>query len=135
MSKSVVTRLFVGAVVALIVGWLVMFVTVLGALAGGVVTLGGPAVVNVDGAALAGTLPWLALGFVAMAAGAVAAVMSWVGALLNTARLEDKTWFVALLVLGLVSFGWAAMVAYVVAGPDGLTPRAAKSGIPTISGA
>jgi hypothetical protein len=48
-----------------------------------------------------------------------AIIASWVGALLNTSRLDDKTWFVVLLVLGLVSAGWVAMIAYVLAGPDG----------------
>jgi hypothetical protein len=43
---------------------------------------------------------------------------AWIGALFNTFRLDGKTWFVALLVLCLFSFGWVAMVAYVVAGPD-----------------
>jgi hypothetical protein len=135
MSKSLVTRLFVGAVVALVAGWLVAFVTLVAALAGGAVTLGGPTVVTIDGGALAGTLPWLAIAFLAMAAGAVGAVVSWVGALLNTVQLEDKTWFVALLVLGLVSFGWVAMAAYVVAGPDAMHPGRAGSGISTASGA
>ena len=53
-----------------------------------------------------------------IAGGAIAGVCSWVAALLNTVRLEDKTWFLALLVLGLCSLGWLAIVAYVVAGPD-----------------
>ncbi|MGZ6256323.1 MAG: hypothetical protein ACXWMB_04840 [Candidatus Limnocylindria bacterium] len=39
--------------------------------------------------------------------------------LLNTAELADKTWFVILLVLGIFSFGLIAMIAYVIAGPDG----------------
>jgi hypothetical protein len=58
---------------------------------------------------------------VGLAAGALAALVAWIGALLNTAQLADKTWFVVLLVLGLVSFGFIAMIAYVLAGPDGST--------------
>jgi uncharacterized membrane protein len=46
-------------------------------------------------------------------------VVSWIGALLNTWQLEDKLWFAALLALGLLGFGVVAMIAYVVAGPDG----------------
>ena len=53
------------------------------------------------------------------AAGGIAAVTSWIGALVATSRLEDKTWFVLLLVLGLVSLGLPAMIAYAIAGPDG----------------
>ena len=46
---------------------------------------------------------------------------------INTAELEDKTWFVVLLVLGLFSFGFVAMLAYVIAGPDGVR----RSRLPT----
>jgi len=42
-----------------------------------------------------------------------------------TAQLEDKTWFLVLLVLGLLSFGFFAMIAYVLAGPDGARREAA----------
>ena len=52
--------------------------------------------------------------------------MAWIGAVVNTSRLEDKTWFVVLLVLGLLSFGFIAMLVYILAGPDGTatTPQA-----------
>jgi hypothetical protein len=59
----------------------------------------------------------------------VAAIAAWVGALFNTARLEDKTWFAALLVLGLVSLGWVAMTAYVLAGPDSTARDATASAV------
>ena len=57
----------------------------------------------------------------------MAAIAAWVGALLNTSSLEDKTWFATLLVLGLVSLGWVAVIAYVLTGPDGTTRNAAPS--------
>ena len=41
-------------------------------------------------------------------------LVSWIGALLNTAELEDKSWFLLLLVLGLLRFGIVAMLAYIV---------------------
>jgi hypothetical protein len=63
-------------------------------------------------------LVWLVIASLVIAAGAIAALVSWVGALLNTVQLDDKTWFVLLLVLGLFSFGWVAMIAYVFWGPD-----------------
>ena len=46
-------------------------------------------------------------------------------------QLEDKTWFVLLLVLGLFSFGFVAMIAYVVAGPDGTAQSVARPGVAT----
>lgn len=54
-------------------------------------------------------------------------VVSWIGALLNSAQVEDKTWFIPLLVLGLLSFGLVAMIAYVITGPDGTQRAAARA--------
>ena len=50
--------------------------------------------------------------------------MSWIGALLNTSQVESKAWFIALLLLGIFSLGVFAMIAYVIAGPDGPTEAA-----------
>jgi hypothetical protein len=126
MSKSTVTRLFFGAIVALVVGLVVALATVVAAIPGGVVAVGGPNVVSFDGEVFAESLPWLLIAALVFAGGTVAALASWIGALLNTWQLEDKTWFVALLVLGLLSFGWVAMAAYVIAGPDATSPSVAR---------
>ena len=134
MSKATVTRLFVGAVLAVVVGLVVALAAAIAAFAGGAVTIGGPSVITVNGAAFAGTLGWLVVGSVAIAAGALAAILSWIGALLNTAQLDDKTWFVALLVLGLFSFGWVAMAAYVLAGPDSTRSGLARASVATTPG-
>ena len=135
MSKIMVTRLFLGATVAVIVGWVIAIAAVVSALAGGAVTIGGPDIVTVSPGAFASTLVILVVAAVLIAAGTAAALVSWIGALFNTARLEDKTWFVLLLVLGLWSFGFVAMIAYVVAGPDGAGQESAGSGIATAPGA
>jgi hypothetical protein len=135
MSKPTVTRLFFGAIAALAVGLVMSLATIIAALAGGAIHIGGPSVVHVNAAAIAGALPWLLIAAVVFAAGAAGALASWVGALLNTWKLEDKTWFVALLVLGVFSFGWIAMAAYVIAGPDSTSREAAHPGVATASGA
>lgn len=134
MSKGMVTRLFVAAVLAVVVGLVIVLAAAIAALAGGAVTIGGPTVVTVNGTALAGTLGWLVIAAVAIAAGGLAAISSWIGALLNTAQLEDKTWFVALLVLGLISLGWVAMAAYVLAGPDSTNQDVGHRGMAASSG-
>jgi hypothetical protein len=120
LSKANVTRLFVGAVVAFGLG-LVLGVAALGAaLASDAIDVGGSDVVDVNGGSGAWTaLGLVALGSLAVLGGTVAAVVSWMGALLNTWQLEDKIWFASLLALGLLGFGVVAMIAYVVAGPDG----------------
>jgi hypothetical protein len=130
MSKTSVTRLFVAAVIAVGAG-LVLGIAALGtALATDAIDFGGSYVIDVNG----GSGAWIALGLVIVAAlvtvcGTVAAVLSWVGALLNTWQLEDKTWFTALLALGLLGFGVVAMIAYVVAGPDDVSRSVGRSEI------
>jgi hypothetical protein len=120
ISKSTVTRVFVGAMGAAGAGLVLGFAALSAALASHAIDLGGSNFIDVNG----GFGAWTALGLVvlgslAMLGGAIAAVLSWIGALLNTWQLEDKTWFGALLVLGLLGFGVLAMIAYVLGGPDG----------------
>jgi len=118
MSKAAITLCFGAAIVAVVAGFVIAIAAVLTALANGAVVFGGPQVLTLNGGAFAGSVPGLVMAALAIAAGAVAAIASWIGALLNTYRLADKTWFIALLVLGLFSLGWVAMIAYVLVGPD-----------------
>ena len=130
MSKSTVTRLFVGGLVAVIAGIVSLFVALWVAYAGGAFQMSGPDVVGVNGSASSWTMVALiVLAGLAIVGGAIAGLVSWIGALLNTAQLEDKTWFIVLLVLGLVSFGFIAMIAYVIGGPDGT--RSVRTGVPS----
>jgi hypothetical protein len=130
MSKKSVARLFFGAVAAIGAGLLFGAAALWAALASDAVDFGGSDVVDVSG----GSGAWAALGLVlvgslAVLAGAVAGVASWIGALLNTWQLEDKLWFAALLALGLCGLGVVAMIAYVVAGPDGTNQRVSRPGV------
>jgi hypothetical protein len=134
MPKSMIDRLFIGAIVAVIAGWVVGVVAIIAALAGGAVVIGGPDVVTVHGDAFASAVVILAVASLLVAAGTIAGVAAWVGALFNTARLDDKTWFVVLLVLGIWSFGFIAMVAYVIAGPDSTGRDTTGSGMATAPG-
>ena len=130
------TRLFVGAIVAFGAGLVFGIAALWAAMASDAIDLGGSDVVDVNG----GSGAWTALGLVivgslAILGGTVAAVVSWIGALLNTWQLEDKTWFASLLALGLLGFGVVAMIAYVVAGPDGtkqgMTPALVSRAAPS----
>ena len=130
MSKRSVTRLFVGAIVAVGAGLVLGFAALWAAVASDAIDVGGSDVIDVNG----GSGAWTALGLVivgslAILGGTIAAVVSWIGALLNTWQLEDKLWFASLLALGLLGFGVVAMIAYVVAGPDGEKQSAAHPGI------
>jgi H+/Cl- antiporter ClcA len=124
-----VTSTFVGSVIAVIAGAFLAFAAVWFAFANGAFVMSGPDVVGIQPNPAAWTM--VALGLVAalaVIAGLIGGLVSWIGALLNTSQLEDKTWFVLLLVLGILSFGLVAMIAYVIAGPDGTkrTPAAPK---------
>jgi hypothetical protein len=135
MSKKTVTRLFVGAIVAAGAGLILGIAALWAALASDAIDLGGSHYIDVNG----GSGAWTALGLVivgslAILAGTVAALVSWIGAVLNTWRLEDKMWFGALLASGLLGLGVVAMIAYVVAGPDGTKGSVARRGIAGAAG-
>lgn len=69
------------------------------------------------------TVSFLIVGGVIAAAGGIAQLAAWIGALVNTYQLLDKTWFIVLLAGGLIGLAvgltqFAVMIAYVIAGPD-----------------
>jgi hypothetical protein len=75
---------------------------------------------------------FIILGGIAILGGIVTQFVAWIGAVINTNRLVDKTWFnvllwcgVAAIVLNLLSglgvlVGWGLMIIYLVGGPDGM---------------
>jgi hypothetical protein len=126
MSKATVTKFFIGAGLAIIAGAILAIAAIWVAIANDVFVMNGSDIVGLQGGALA----WVLLGFaglggLAVMGGFIAGLVSWIGALLNTWRLDSKAWFVGLLLLGIFDLGFFAMVAYVIAGPDG-TPDAAR---------
>jgi MFS family permease len=130
VSKATVTRLFVGSVIAGIAGAILAIAGVWIAIASDVFVMNGNDVVGVRGSTLAWSMLGLGVvGALAFAGAMIGGLVSWIGALLNTSQLESKTWFLVLLLLGIFSFGLIAMIAYVVAGPDG-TRHAAPQAAP-----
>ena len=128
MTKHTVTRLFLGSLLGIFGGLVLMFVAIWVAGATGALQMNGPDVTGVQPTFYAWTLVGLSIvGCLAMLGGAIGQFIAWIGAVLNTSRLEDKTWFVVLLVLGLLSFGFIAMLAYVIVGPDGTAVATAQS--------
>lgn len=127
MSKAAITRLFKVAVAFVVTGAVSGAAVWIWAVANGAIALGGPQVVTFNPATIGGAIIGLTVASLLTSAGTVAAVVSWAGALLNTSRLENKTWFIALLGLGLVSLGWIAMIAYIVKGPEGASPAATRA--------
>ena len=120
MKKTTVTRLFVSSLIALIVGIILVAITAGLAFADDAMIVNYVGVVTIQDNAIG--MPLFVLGLfaaLALVTAAVLGVVSWIGALLNTWRLDSKAWFIVLLLLGIFNFGWLAMIAYVFAGPDG----------------
>ena len=135
MSKKNITRLFVGAIVAVVAGVVLGIAALWAALASDAIDLGGSDYIDVNGGSGAWTaLALVIVGSMVMLGGTIAAVVSWIGALLNTWQLEDKLWFGALLAGGLLGLGVVVMIAYVVAGPDGTKQTVARPGIAGAAG-
>lgn len=128
MSKATVTRLFIGSAIAAIAGAILATTAVWIAIANDVFVMSGQDIVGLQG----GTLAWLLLGLgavggLAFIGAMIGGLVSWIGALLNTSQLESKTWFLVLLLLGIFSFGLIAMIAYLIAGPDGTSETAPRT--------
>jgi hypothetical protein len=125
MSKATVTRLFIGSLIAIAAGAVLAIAGVWLAVANNVFVMVGSDIVGIQGGALAWTTLGLgAIGGVAIVGALIAGLVAWIGALLNTWQLESKTWFAVLLLTGIFNFGFIAMVAYLVAGPDGSATQA-----------
>lgn len=127
MFKSTVTRLFLGGLIAAAAGVVMIIAAVSLAFANDVVVMEGTRVVDIQETGLAfGLLGLTIIGALAVIGGAITGLVSWIGALLNTWQVESKAWFVGLLLLGIFNFGFFAMIAYVIAGPDGKRVAAAR---------
>jgi hypothetical protein len=84
---------------------------------------------------------WSASGIVAVA-GILVQVAAWIGAVVNTHRLADKTWFNLLLWVGAIGiltspiFGvgamawWGVTIAYLIGGPDGIAVQQLQTAMP-----
>ena len=122
MFKSTVTKLFLGSLISVGAGAVVIIAAVWLAIANNVFVMNGSQVVDIQQSGLAFTLLAVVIaGGFAIIGGFIGGLVSWIGALLNTWHVESKAWFVGLLLLGIFNFGFFAMIAYVIAGPDGKT--------------
>lgn len=123
MRKQTIIKVFLGSLLAGLGGVAML------ALAGTVLyqsdtfVMDGPDVVGIESSGLGWAMLGLAVISTLVIAGAVIGqLVAWIGAVVNTAALPDKTWTVVLIVTGLLSFGFLGMLAYVVAGPDDAPP-------------
>ena len=128
MRKSTVTRIFIGGILAVATGAAIGVGAFGIAIANNVFVMSGSNIVALRESALAVALLGVgAVSCIAIAGGLVAGFVAWIGALLGTSRAENRAWFLALLLLGIFNFGFVAMIAYIVAGPDGTTDRGVRT--------
>jgi hypothetical protein len=127
MTKATVTRLFIGSLIAFGAGAIVAIMAIGVAMANEVFVMDGNDSAAIQGGTLAWALIWLiVVGALAAAGGVIAGFVAWIGAVLNAWQLDSKAWFVGLLLLGIFNFGFIAMIAYVIAGPDGRATPAVR---------
>jgi hypothetical protein len=135
MTKSTVVKLFWGSLIGLVAGLVLMGITFALAISNDIFIMSGPDVTGIK----SGVLSWTLLGLIGLAVmlllfAAVTHFVAWIGAVLNTAQLPDKTWFVVLLVVGLLGLVFIATVAYVIAGPDAVKAKEEASALPQVGG-
>ena len=75
------------------------------------------------------------IGVLALIAGGVVQFIAWIGAMVLSYRAQHMTWFLLLLILGLLGFELLMMLVYVLAGPDearapGAQPQPAQPAAP-----
>ena len=127
MSKSSVTRIFLGGALSVLAGGVLAVITVAIAIANHVFIMNGSDIVGLSGSPMSWSL--LVIGILAAAAilaGMIVGVAAWIAALVRTWELESKRWFLFLLAFGIVNLGFIAMVAYLVAGPADAASRAPR---------
>ena len=131
MTKPTVVKLFWGSLIGLVAGLVLIGISLALAISNDIFIMNGPDLTGIK----SGALSWTLLGLMGLAAllllfATVAHFVAWIGAVLNTAQLPDKTWFVILLVVGLLGLVFIATIAYVIAGPDGVKAKEDATALP-----
>ena len=128
MFKTTVTRLFFAGLIAFAAGAIVSMLAIALAIANNVFVMDGNDIAAIQGGALAWVLLGLGvLGGLAAAGGVITGFIAWIGAVQNTWQLDSKAWSVALVLTGIFSFGFIAMLIYVLVGPDGKAAPTARA--------
>ena len=133
MTKSLITKTWIGGLAVFAAGIIVAVVGVFLMLAyGGTFTqIAGTNNYNFD-PNINGFF-WVTIGLIVTGGviafiGSIAQFVAWIGGMINSYALPDRAWFAVLLIGGVLSFafaplGFAAMLAYVIGAPDGTPYR------------
>jgi hypothetical protein len=118
MSRSVIAKLFYGSLIAIVVAIALLAAAIALAVSSSSLIMHGPDVVGVQSAFGWGMVAVAAMAILAIVAASIAQLVAWIGALINTAPLENKTWFVVLLVSGILGFGLISMLVFLLTEAD-----------------
>jgi hypothetical protein len=136
MSRRTVLQIFVWTLVAMIAGLVLLVGALLALVANDAFIMDGPDVVGFRSGAFGWTMVGVGVaGALLVVGGAIGQFVAWIGALVRTVESPDKTWFVVLLVTGLLGMGLVGMIIYLFAAkepdedPSGQTQHAAFAGV------
>lgn len=133
MTKPTITKTWIGGLAVFAAGIVASIVAVFLMLAYGGTFIQIAGANNYDFTPSMSGFFWTAIGIMVVGGvialiGGIVQLVAWVGALVNSYTLPEKTWFGVLLGGGVLSLlfapiGFAVMVAYVIAAPDGTPYR------------
>jgi hypothetical protein len=136
MTKSMITKVWVGGLAVFAAGIVVAMVGVFLMLGYGGTFTQVAGTNNYDFVPNLNGFFWVTVGLIVAGGvigliGSIVQFAAWIGGLVNSYVLPGKSWFLVLLLGGLLSFffapiGFAAMIAYVIAAPDGALYRQAQ---------
>lgn len=140
MTKSMITKVWIGGLAVFAAGVVAAIVGVFLMLAYGGTFTQIAGTNNYDFNPNMNGFFWVTVGLIVAGGvigliGSIAQFAAWVGALMNSYGLADKAWFLVLLIGALLSFafapiGFAVMLAYVVAAPEGMLNRQPAAAVP-----
>jgi hypothetical protein len=136
VSKKLVVAIFVWSLLGMIASVALIIAAIAVAVLSDSLIMQGDDVVGIERSpSLVAAVVMASVGVLVLILASIGQFVAWVGAVVNTFALEDKAWFVILLVAGLVSLGFVATLIYVIIGPDGSKVTAPRQGRPVTTGA
>ncbi len=119
MSRRTVQQIFVWTLVGMIAGLVVLVTALIALVANHAFIMDGPDVVGFRATPFTWTMVGIGVaGVLLVIGGAIGQFVAWIGALVRTVELTDKTWFVILLVTGLLGVGLVGMIVYLIAAKE-----------------
>jgi hypothetical protein len=119
MSRRTVSQVFLWTLIAMIAGLVLLVGALVALLTNDAFIMDGPDVVGFRSGAFGWTMVGVGVaGALLVVGGAIGQFVAWIGALVRTVEWSDKTWFVVLLVTGLLGMGLIGMIIFLIAAKE-----------------